>query len=96
MAVDTINISSLTAGERVELMERLRRSLAADLEKEGPPAWHDDQLASRKGEWEQRETVAEDWPRVRERLSGGSSGVVSMESISGPTSQCRWSPMSKV
>jgi hypothetical protein len=49
-------------------MERLWRSLSADVESEGPPSWHDAELKSRQREWAERERVGEDWPVVREEL----------------------------
>jgi hypothetical protein len=68
MTADSIDISTLSAAQRVTLMERLWRSLAGDLERQGPPAWHDAELQSRQGEWADRESVWEDWSRVREEL----------------------------
>jgi hypothetical protein len=68
MTADSIDISALSSGQRVALMERLWRSLSADLESQGPPAWHDAELESRQGEWAERGRVAEDWHVVREGL----------------------------
>jgi hypothetical protein len=68
MVAEQIDISQLNAGQRLRLMERLWCSLSSDLEKQGPPAWHEAELAARSGEWENRESVAEDWNSVREEL----------------------------
>jgi len=68
MSANTIDISGLSSGERVALMERLWRSLAGDLDIQGPPAWHDVELESRQAEWVERSSVAEDWSRVRDEL----------------------------
>ena len=68
MTVDSIDISGLSSGQRVALMERLWRSLADDLERQGPPAWHETELDSRQGEWGARASTAEEWSAVREEL----------------------------
>jgi len=68
MTAESIDISGLSSGQRVALMERLWRSLSGDLERQGPPAWHDAELESRQGEWTDRESVAEEWSEVREEL----------------------------
>jgi hypothetical protein len=68
MTADSIDISGLSSGQRVALMERLWRSLAGDLDRQGPPAWHDAELAYREGEWVERESVGEEWSVVREEL----------------------------
>ncbi len=68
MTADSIDISGLSNGQRVALMERLWRSLVADFDRQGPPEWHDAELESRKGEWIERESVGEEWSVVREEL----------------------------
>ncbi len=68
MTAEGIDISALSSGQRVALMERLWRSLSADLESQDPPAWHDAELKSRQYEWAERGRVAEDWSVVREEL----------------------------
>lgn len=68
MSKETIDISTLDVGQRVELMEKLWCSLAGDLEGLGPPSWHEAVLESRKAEWMNRATEAEDWSKVREEL----------------------------
>lgn len=68
MTVESFDISVLSTGQRVALMERLWRSLAADVEVAGPPAWHEGELDKRAGEWENRHEVAENWSAVREEL----------------------------
>ena len=68
MTANSVDISGLSSGQRVALMERLWRSLSADVESEGPPSWHDAELKSRQREWAERERVGEDWPVVREEL----------------------------
>lgn len=70
MTASSIDISGLSSGQRVVLMERLWRSLAGDLVDQGPPAWHDAELESRQGEWAEREIVSEEWSVVREELRG--------------------------
>jgi hypothetical protein len=49
-------------------MERLWCSMSGELKMQGPPAWHDEELASRSGEWVVRESVSEDWHSVLEEL----------------------------
>ena len=68
MTADSIDISNLSRGERVALMERLWRSLSVELETQGPPAWHDAELESRKGEWANRGSLSQEWSAVREEL----------------------------
>jgi len=68
MVAEQIDISQLNTGQRLELMERLWCSLSADLEKQGPPDWHKAELESRQSEWVVRESVSEDWQKVREDL----------------------------
>lgn len=68
MTADSIDISSLDTGQRVALMERLWRSLAGDLESQGPPGWHDIEIQVRQSEWVDRESVSEEWSSVREEL----------------------------
>lgn len=68
MTADSFDISSLDTGQRVALMERLWRSLAGDLEIQGPPEWHQAEIESRDGEWVERESVSEEWSSVREEL----------------------------
>jgi hypothetical protein len=68
MTADSIDISGLSSGQRIALMERLWRSLSGDLEGQGPPAWHDAELESRKGEWTERGSAGEEWSVVREEL----------------------------
>jgi hypothetical protein len=68
MVAEQIDISQLNVGQRLRLMERLWCSLSGDLEKQGPPAWHEAELAARSDEWANRESVAEDWQSVREEL----------------------------
>jgi hypothetical protein len=71
MTAEAIDISSLSPGQRVALMERLWRSLAGDLESQGPPAWHEAELDSRQKEWAERGSVAQEWSVVREELRRG-------------------------
>lgn len=68
MIADSIDISALNAGQRVALMERLWHAMADYLERLGPPSWHEAELESRQQERALRESVAEDWPTVREGL----------------------------
>ena len=68
MVAEQIDISQLDISQRLQLMERLWCSMSGELEKQGPPAWHDEELASRSGEWVMRESVSEDWQRAREEL----------------------------
>jgi len=68
MTADSIDISGLSRGQRVALMERLWRSLASDLDSQGPPGWHDEELKSRRGEWTERGSVSEEWSVAREEL----------------------------
>ncbi|MCL4179042.1 MAG: addiction module protein [Verrucomicrobia bacterium] len=68
MTADSIDISNLSSGGRVVLMKRLWRSLSGELETQGPPAWHDAELESRKGEWANRGSLSQEWPVVREEL----------------------------
>jgi len=68
MTADTIDISRLSSGQRVALMERLWRSLACELESHGPPAWHDAVLELREDEWKNRGSLSAEWSGVREEL----------------------------
>ena len=68
MKAESIDISGLDVAQRIALKERLWDSLATDLNRTGPPEWHDAELESREKEWHAREEVAEDWARVREEL----------------------------
>ena len=68
MAAEKVDISGLSAGERVALMDRLWRSLAGDPMTAEPPAWHDAEIESRRREWLDRSEVSEEWPKVREEL----------------------------
>jgi hypothetical protein len=68
MLAEQIDISQLNTGQRLRLMERLWCSLSGELEHQGPPAWHEAELAARRDEWENRESVAKDWQSVREEL----------------------------
>lgn len=68
MTVESLDISNLSSGQRIALMERLWRSLSDDLEAAGPPAWHDAELESRQDEWAKRGSVGETWSVVREEL----------------------------
>jgi hypothetical protein len=68
MVAEQIDISQLNISQRLLLMERLWCSMSGELEKQGPPAWHDEELASRSGEWVVRESVSKDWHSVREDL----------------------------
>jgi Putative addiction module component len=68
MIADRIDISNLSSVERVALMERLWRSLAGDLDRQGPPGRHDAELESREREWVERESVGEEWSVIREEL----------------------------
>ena len=70
VTASSIDISGLSSGQRVVLMERLWRSLAGDLAAQGPPAWHDAEIESRQGEWAERKSVSEEWSVVREELRG--------------------------
>ena len=68
MVAEQIDISQLDISQRLLLIERLWCSMSGELEKQGPPAWRDEELVSRGGEWVARESVSEDWQRVREEL----------------------------
>jgi hypothetical protein len=68
MTAETIDISGLSAAERVALMERLWRSLAGDPMTAEPPDWHDAVIESRRPEWLERAEVSEEWSKVREEL----------------------------
>jgi hypothetical protein len=68
MVAEQIDISQLDISQRLLLMERLWCSMSGVLENQGPPAWHDEELVSRSGEWVMRKSVSEDWHSVREEL----------------------------
>ena len=68
MVAEQIDISQLDISQRLLLMERLWCSMSRELEQQGPPAWHNEELASRSGEWVMRESVSEDSHSVREEL----------------------------
>jgi hypothetical protein len=68
MVAEQIVISQLNISQRLQLMERLWCSMSGELKMQGPPAWHDEELASRSGEWVVRESVSEDWHSVLEEL----------------------------
>jgi hypothetical protein len=68
LVAEQMEISQLDISQRLRLMERLWCSMSGELEKQGPPAWHDEELVSRGGEWVARESVTEDWHSVREEL----------------------------
>jgi hypothetical protein len=68
MTADSIDISGLSSGQRIALMERLWRSLGDDLEHQGPPEWHEAEIESRHDEWAERGTVGQEWAIVREEL----------------------------
>ena len=68
MTAESIDISVLSAPQKVALMERLWIALTQSEEKPQPPSWHSMELAQREGEWHERANVAEDWAAVREEL----------------------------
>jgi hypothetical protein len=68
LVAEQMEISELDISQRLRLMERLWCSMSGELEKQGSPAWDDEELASRSGEWVVRESVSEDWHSVREEL----------------------------
>ena len=68
MVAEQIDISQLDISQRLLLIERLWCSMSGELEKQGPPAWHDEELVSRGGEWVARESVSEDWHNVLKEL----------------------------
>ena len=68
MTADSIDIECLSKAQRVALMERLWRSLATEVGAASPPKWHEEELAARRGEWEARHSLAEDWSAVRDEL----------------------------
>lgn len=67
MEIETLDVSSLSSGQKILLMERLWRSLAGD-PLTGAPGWHDEVIKSRALEWEERKQVSEEWKSVREEL----------------------------
>ncbi len=69
MTADGIDISSLSNGQRVALMERLWRSLSGEIARNGPPDWHETELKTRETEWTERARLAQDWSVVREELT---------------------------
>jgi len=62
------NIRSLSRSEKVALMETLWNDLSVGPQELEPPSWHEDVLASRRHEWENRDTVSEDWNEVKRSL----------------------------
>lgn len=68
MNTESLDISTLSNGQKVALMERLWRSLDGEPSQSEPPSWHEAVLKSRSGEWEDRELISEDWTTVREEL----------------------------
>ena len=68
MVADQMDISQMNIAQRLRLMECLWCSMSGELEKQGPPAWHDEELASRSGEWMMWDSVSEDWHSVCGKL----------------------------
>jgi hypothetical protein len=68
VSIADIPLEEFTKADKIALMEKLW----GDLSEDGPPAWHEEVLASRAGEWEFRHEVGEDWDLVRANL--GSRG----------------------
>lgn len=68
MTASSVDISGLSATERVALMERLWEALDSVEEPSEPPAWHADVLRGRESEWEQRRVLSEDWHQAKVAL----------------------------
>ncbi len=68
MTAQSIDLSVLSAPQKVALMERLWIALTQSAEQLQPPSWHTQELAEREGEWNERAKLAEDWTAVREQL----------------------------
>ena len=47
MVADQMDISQMNIAQRLRLMERLWCSMSGELEKQGPPASHDEELEKR-------------------------------------------------
>ena len=62
------NLPELTNSEKLMLVEQLWSDLAENAEVLVPPKWHEDVLKAREQEWEQRESLAEDWSTARSDL----------------------------
>ena len=68
MTADGIDISELSDGQKVALMERLWHALSEKATQLEPPTWHAEVLAGREAEWSERGRTAEDWKAAREEL----------------------------
>ena len=58
---------SLSKLQKIALMERLWDELSADGSLE-PPLWHREVIESRSEEWDERESLGQDWEAAKEEL----------------------------
>ena len=63
-----INVGDLSAAEKLALMERLWESMDSGDALAEPPGWHDEILAEREAEWNQRHSVSQDWSEAKQEI----------------------------
>lgn len=63
-----MNISELSPSEKIGLMERLWESLSVPEDLGDPPEWHETVLMGRKSEWQERDTVSQDWEQAKAEI----------------------------
>ena len=68
MPSSVINVNNLSAAEKLALMERLWESMESGGALAEPPAWHDEILAEREAEWNQRHSVSQDWLEAKQEI----------------------------
>ncbi len=62
-------LHSMSAAEKVQLMEAIWSSLRETPSEVEPPEWHKEILAERTRRLEQRGATVSDWPDAKARLS---------------------------
>ena len=68
MAAESLNISELSPSEKIGLMERLWESLSEPDDLGDPPGWHETVLRGRESEWQERDTVSQEWEQAKAEI----------------------------